>query len=168
MERDSNPRNLAVRHVSNVVVSASHPPIRTMEGALAQLPRNSGGATGIRTLETLPSTHFPGVRLRPLGHRSASCRRLETASGMFAMQGWRRARDSNPGWASTHSRFRVERLRPLSQLSVSTLAEKVGFEPTDSLRRLRFSRPLPSTTQPLFPGQELVTSSKRSGAAGED
>mgnify|MGYP006901756852 CR=1 FL=1 len=25
---------------------------------------------GIRTLDTLPYTHFPGVRLRPLGHLS--------------------------------------------------------------------------------------------------
>jgi predicted Zn-dependent protease with MMP-like domain len=31
-----------------------------------------GGAGGIRTLDTvLPYTHFPGERLRPLGHRSA-------------------------------------------------------------------------------------------------
>ena len=32
-----------------------------------------GGAGGIRTLDTvLPYTHFPGERLRPLGHRSAN------------------------------------------------------------------------------------------------
>ena len=32
-----------------------------------------GGAGGIRTLDTLLTyTHFPGERLRPLGHRSAS------------------------------------------------------------------------------------------------
>ena len=31
-----------------------------------------GGAAGIRTLdELLAHTHFPGERLRPLGHRSA-------------------------------------------------------------------------------------------------
>ena len=31
-----------------------------------------GGAGGIRTHDTLLTyTHFPGVRLRPLGHRSA-------------------------------------------------------------------------------------------------
>ena len=29
-----------------------------------------GGEGGIRTLDTLPYTHFPGVRLRPLGHFS--------------------------------------------------------------------------------------------------
>src|SRR3954471_14214436 len=34
--------------------------------------RSIGGAGGIRTLDTvLPYTHFPGERLRPLGHRSA-------------------------------------------------------------------------------------------------
>ena len=32
----------------------------------------NGGAGGIRTLDTLLTyTHFPGERLRPLGHRSA-------------------------------------------------------------------------------------------------
>jgi hypothetical protein len=30
----------------------------------------NGGEGGIRTLDTLPYTHFPGVRLRPLGHFS--------------------------------------------------------------------------------------------------
>ena len=34
--------------------------------------RESGGGRGIRTLDTLLGyTHFPGVRLRPLGHPSA-------------------------------------------------------------------------------------------------
>ena len=34
--------------------------------------KRSGGAGGIRTLDTLLTyTHFPGERLRPLGHRSA-------------------------------------------------------------------------------------------------
>jgi hypothetical protein len=33
-----------------------------------------GGEGGIRTLETLPFTHFPGVRLRPLGHLSSILR----------------------------------------------------------------------------------------------
>lgn len=27
-----------------------------------------GGEEGIRTLDTLPYTHFPGVLLQPLGH----------------------------------------------------------------------------------------------------
>ena len=30
----------------------------------------NGGEQGIRTLDTLPYTHFPGVRLRPLGQLS--------------------------------------------------------------------------------------------------
>ena len=33
---------------------------------------NFGGEGGIRTLDTLPYTHFPGVRLRPLGHFSVA------------------------------------------------------------------------------------------------
>jgi hypothetical protein len=32
----------------------------------------NGGERGIRTPETLLFTHFPGVRLRPLGHLSKS------------------------------------------------------------------------------------------------
>ena len=34
------------------------------------LDLNNGGGTGIRTPETLLSTRFPGVRLKPLGHPS--------------------------------------------------------------------------------------------------
>ena len=30
----------------------------------------NGGRRGIRTLDTVKYTHFPGVRLRPLGHPS--------------------------------------------------------------------------------------------------
>ncbi len=38
----------------------------------AVFQRLNGGAGGIRTLDTLLAyTHFPGERLRPLGHRSA-------------------------------------------------------------------------------------------------
>ncbi len=33
-----------------------------------------GGERGIRTLDTLPYTHFPGVRLQPLGHLSKCAR----------------------------------------------------------------------------------------------
>jgi 4a-hydroxytetrahydrobiopterin dehydratase len=39
---------------------------------IALSTHSEGGAGGIRTLDTvLPYTHFPGERLRPLGHRSA-------------------------------------------------------------------------------------------------
>ena len=33
-----------------------------------------GGEGEIRTLERLPVTHFPGVRLRPLGHLTLTAR----------------------------------------------------------------------------------------------
>ena len=33
-------------------------------------PFEFGGEEGIRTLDTLPYTHFPGVLLQPLGHLS--------------------------------------------------------------------------------------------------
>ena len=36
-----------------------------------ELNKASGGEGGIRTLDTFPYTHFPGVLLRPLGHLSA-------------------------------------------------------------------------------------------------
>ena len=42
----------------------------TNQGAWDALCFKNGGEGGIRTLDTLPYTHFPGVRLRPLGHLS--------------------------------------------------------------------------------------------------
>ena len=42
---------------------------------------NFGGEGGIRTLDTLPYTHFPGVRLRPLGHLSVAA---ESSTGLAA------------------------------------------------------------------------------------
>ena len=52
---------------------ASHPPsagytAQTKRAALLQLFFLDGGEGGIRTLDTLPYTHFPGVLLQPLGH----------------------------------------------------------------------------------------------------
>ena len=50
-------------------------------GMIWELP--VGGAGGIRTLDTLLTyTHFPGVRLRPLGHRSAA--RLRNGASLRA------------------------------------------------------------------------------------
>ena len=40
----------------------------TKKAALLQLFFKDGGEGGIRTLDTLPYTHFPGVLLQPLGH----------------------------------------------------------------------------------------------------
>ena len=40
----------------------------TKKAALLQLSFLDGGEGGIRTLDTLPYTHFPGVLLQPLGH----------------------------------------------------------------------------------------------------
>ena len=44
-----------------------------------QMELIDGGEGGIRTLDTLPYTHFPGVRLRPLGHLSVGAE-FSTAS----------------------------------------------------------------------------------------
>ena len=44
-----------------------------LAGNYSEKSTRGGGAGGIRTLDTLLTyTHFPGERLRPLGHRSAS------------------------------------------------------------------------------------------------
>ena len=54
-----------------------------------------GGAGGIRTLDTgLPYTHFPGVRLRPLGHCSAfpTAPRLRRRARRSGREGARLAR----------------------------------------------------------------------------
>ena len=51
--------------VTHVLGTICHPSVRVRQG-------QNGGAGGIRTLDTLLAyTHFPGERLRPLGHRSA-------------------------------------------------------------------------------------------------
>ena len=42
MGRDSNPRNLAVRHVSSVVVSTSHPPIRITSAREVRVSASTG------------------------------------------------------------------------------------------------------------------------------
>ncbi len=47
--------------------------MRGISGLRRRLPSETrlyGGERGIRTLDTLPYTHFPGVRLQPLGHLS--------------------------------------------------------------------------------------------------
>ena len=68
----------------------------TVFGIMSEKITNSilnGGAGGIRTLDTLLTyTHFPGERLRPLGHRSAApgrfVRSTERESGaiQFALE----------------------------------------------------------------------------------
>lgn len=45
---------------------------KSFSGFCSMKTTDLGGAGGIRTLDTLLTyTHFPGERLRPLGHRSA-------------------------------------------------------------------------------------------------
>ena len=52
-------------------MAGSCPDALSRQGPLSGLRCASGGQGGIRTLDTgLPYTHFPGVRLRPLGHLS--------------------------------------------------------------------------------------------------
>ncbi len=61
----------------------SHPPHHSNGKYKQKSPVNDraflfefdGGEGGIRTLGTLPYTHFPGVLLRPLGHLTAKCLR---------------------------------------------------------------------------------------------
>src|SRR3954469_6223842 len=54
----------------------------------AENVRGDGGAGGIRTLDTvLPYTHFPGERLRPLGHRSACAGRRRSSRAPPSGQG---------------------------------------------------------------------------------
>ncbi len=44
--------------------------LRVSYTSLTLIESLNGGERGVRTLDTLPYTHFPGVRLRPLGHLS--------------------------------------------------------------------------------------------------
>ncbi len=45
------------------------------------LSKEYGGEGGIRTLDTLPYTHFPGVLLQPLGHLTKLFVSLYRANG---------------------------------------------------------------------------------------
>ena len=53
---------------------------RHKKPAVAEALAGWGREEGIRTLDTLPYTHFPGVLLQPLGHLSIYCR-VYTAVG---------------------------------------------------------------------------------------
>ncbi len=62
------------RHTARTSLPAARivPANRIVRPELASIDRIGGGAGGIRTHDTLLTyTHFPGERLRPLGHRSA-------------------------------------------------------------------------------------------------
>jgi hypothetical protein len=61
-----------------------------------------GGGGGIRTLDTgVPYTHFPGVRLRPLGHPSRTCLlSTQWPSRPNALRAFRRARAEKAGDSS--------------------------------------------------------------------
>ncbi len=78
--------------------------------------RLNGGESGIRTHGTFQYTRFPSVRLKPLGHLSASSQR-QAGPGTAPHHSWRRGRDSNPRWVSPHTPLAGERLQPLGHLS---------------------------------------------------
>jgi hypothetical protein len=60
--------------------TAPHQPRKKREltRAVETLKIVYGGEGGIRTLGTLPYTHFPGVRLRPLGHLTSGAQSITT------------------------------------------------------------------------------------------
>ena len=77
--RSSEAANLSrrVTRMQGIGVRQAHGEDRDSEGEgknhvifPGDLEGDIGGERGIRTLDTLPYTHFPGVRLRPLGHLS--------------------------------------------------------------------------------------------------
>ncbi len=64
-DRDLNPRYaINVCWFSRPVLSTAQPSLQF----LYLFKKRYGGEGGIRTLDTLPYTHFPGVLLQPLGH----------------------------------------------------------------------------------------------------
>ena len=92
--------------------------------------RNSyNGRGGIRTHGTLLTyTHFPGVRLKPLGHSSL----LKTLHTHF----------------QSHVGARLSRVRAPTEAKRRVVTDRVRFELTKRLPVLRFSRPVPSATRP--------------------
>ena len=79
-ENGGDPSSHTSAHESIITVA----PFRAWRGSLPivargpQGPPQIGGEGGIRTLDTFPYTHFPGVRLRPLGHLSGLGAELTT------------------------------------------------------------------------------------------
>src|SRR4051812_11324819 len=94
----------------------------------------SGGAGGIRTLDTvLPYTHFPGERLRPLGHRSACSGRRRSNDAPASGQG---------------AVIRREGLGSLRSPVSAALSRGSGSNPRYGFAVYSLSRRAPSTTRP--------------------
>jgi hypothetical protein len=103
------------------------------------------GRGGIRTHGTLLTyTHFPGVRLKPLGHPSHSLRTADNPAPRGLRRNTRRTgRDSNSRYrVHRYAGFRDRCLQPLGHLSSS---------------RSSYSRMMPSSTRgiPMINGLEF-------------
>ncbi len=101
-----------------------------------------GGAGGIRTLDTLLAyTHFPGERLRPLGHRSA-------CSGVAASSG------SDGRWQASrrHANGRMARRRSIAAPPRQRSGRARQNDRRPPLRRQSLST-LSTSTSPGSPGQ---------------
>ena len=95
--------------------------------------RENGGAGGIRTLDTvLPYTHFPGERLRPLGHRSACAGRAAHVEGESAIgQACR---------AAAHA--------PMPRADDAALRPPPSADEIEAIARARAGRACPSRSPP--------------------
>ena len=96
----------------------------------------SDGRGGIRTHGTLLTyTHFPGVRLKPLGHPSQHLIQARTSG--ITREAERTGRDSNSRYrVHRYAGFRDRCLQPLGHLSCS-LATYRATDPSSTLWRLK-------------------------------
>jgi hypothetical protein len=115
-----------------------------------------GGERGIRTPDTvLPYTHFPGVRLQPLGHLSPGARRSATGAGAHLVDRRRNAK------TSIRSRFSLSRGRGLRPGDNARALASTGEGRRAPLRhsgrhlRLMVDR---TAFQPYFPAQQMLSS----------
>ena len=84
-------------------------------------PNQIGGEGGIRTLERLPVTPLAGARLQPLGHLSTRSGRIGSLIQIPNLHGiW------PPGRIPTRPQ------RPQRPGTITSVAERVGFEPTNA------------------------------------
>ncbi len=89
-------------------------------------------STALATRESLTLAQLTQLILSK-GHSFSALEFSHSIEFQVSLCKWRRGRDSNPRWVSTHTPLAGERLQPLGHLSIGmmrrALARLTGFEP---------------------------------------
>ena len=118
---------------------------------------DANGWSEIRTHGTLLTyTRFPGVRLKPLGHPSSPAKSIPPPSHALPT-GERATAGVHDGARLTSALLYHSACMPHA---APAAADRVRFELTIPLPVRRFSRPVPSTTQPPVLGRRSCHTSR--------